>query len=368
MATGLKHIARNGKLVDCEASSAETCRAVGAKHFTAEEVKHLQDGKGFTSVDEVFEAVKTKQTIKTRKQAYDKEKWLKEKEEKLTKIHEELQEQIKNLSTDEGWTKYLNTMSQFHKYSWGNQLLIALQKPNATQVAGYNAWKKLKNPVKRGEKGITILAPRVVKTTITDDNGNPMYDDQGNELKNTNVVGFMGVTVFDVSQTQDGKIPNAPVLSEKAPEGFKEDLETAIKDSGFTIEYSTINNGADGYTDYSNKKVVVSTFASPEQQVGILAHELGHISAGHKNEASAYHTGRGGQRGRMEVEAESIAYVLMRSNGMSPDAGKESKGYVSVWANRQKEDGTKVVEESAEKVAKTVATLLDNFKWRNITV
>ena len=125
--------------------------------------------------------------------------------------------------------KYLQTMSRFHKYSLRNVMLIALQKPSATHVAGFHAWKKLGRFVKKGENGIVIIAPLVYKkeTVENDDNSSNV----------TEINGFKGVYVFDISQTDGDELPEfARVQGD--PFRYQEILGNFISANGITLEYS----------------------------------------------------------------------------------------------------------------------------------
>lgn len=157
-------------------------------------------------------------------------------DDKLAAFHAELEKAVNALDNDENWHNYLDTMSRFHRYSFQNQLLIALQRPDATKVAGFNTWKALDRHVMKGERGIAILAPRTVRETVKDAaTGKPRLDAAGKPLKQTKVVGYTTATVFDVSQT-DGK-PLADIqheLTETPPEGFIPNLEGAIQRAGYS--------------------------------------------------------------------------------------------------------------------------------------
>lgn len=291
-----------------------------------------------------------------------KEEYLEQKKAKLDALHTELQEQVANLHNDVEWSNYLDSVTKFHKYSFSNQIIISIQNPNATRVAGFNKWKEMGRNVKRGEKALNILAPKIYNVVKEDKDGNPVKGPDGKPIKERRVVGFTGVSVFDVSQTEGKPLPPKPELSETPPEGLKEDLENAVESYGYSVHYSDDAGPGEGYTSKTDKKVVIKKSLNPGQTASVLAHELGHIAAGHM-EREDYHTGEGGHRGTMEVEAESISYVILRANGMSTAAGTESKGYVSGWAKAQKDPDT--VKKSAEKVSSTVKKLLDDLTWKN---
>lgn len=284
-------------------------------------------------------------------------------EEKLQAFRNELEERIAGLGEDRQWQNYLQTMSKFHHYSMANQLLIQAQRPGATMVAGFNRWKEMGRHVVKGERAITIYAPRTVSQILEDANGNPVLGEDGKPKRVKKVVGFSTASVFDVSQTDGEALPTPHAeISEEPPAGFKEDLESAVRASGYEVEYSeTIHT--DGATNPATKKVVISSKLNPAMQAATLAHELGHIKAGHLDRAAEYHTGHGGQRGHMEIEAESIAYSVCRANGMSKRLGDASGTYISGWA---KAAGKAAVKESAQRVSSVVKEILGDEVWRNM--
>lgn len=295
-------------------------------------------------------------------------------EERIKRFNNELEEGVEALKTDEGWQRYLDAMSKFHRYSWNNQILIALQRPDATLVAGFNRWKDVDRSVKKGEKGITILAPKTARIPVLDNNGEPVTDENGKRQYRKVVRGFTTATVFDISQTE-GKPLNSHSrpLTSAPPPGLSDDIKSAIRANGYTVrEEAVIASGADGYTLNHNgvKEVVVRASLPEGQKVKVLAHELGHIAMGHMEEdrAGEYHTGHGGQRGTMEVEAEGYAYVLCRANGMDArDAQQGTTGYIGGWSMAQ--DGaaadTKTVKAAAESIAKAVGKTLSEHSWSN---
>lgn len=284
-------------------------------------------------------------------------------DEKLAAFQTELDKAVSDLDDDANWHAYLETMSTFHHYSFQNQMLIAMQRPDATQVAGFNTWKKLGRHVMKGEKGIAILAPKTVRVAVTDANGKPRLDANGKPIKEPRVVGFTTATVFDVSQTDGKALPSiARELSEgEAPVGFTENLEAAISAEGFEIVYEPIQGTARGYTSPKEKKVVIDSTMNAASRAKTLAHELGHIKAGHLERIEDYHTGHGGERGVMEVEAESIAFVLCRNAGMT-NPQETSATYVRGWGAVQRTP--EQVRESSERIAKTVKSILSAPAWK----
>lgn len=269
---------------------------------------------------------------------------------------DELSERIEKLGEDENYMAYLHAISLFHTYSPTNQLLISIQKPEATHVAGFRTWEKLDRHVKKGEKSIKILAP--VKwskdTGEEDEDGNKVIKDG---------IGFKAVSVFDISQTEGKALASwqEPTENPTAPEGFLEDLTTACEQSGYKVRYEELAPGLHGYTSHKGE-IVINTRYPAGSQVKTLAHELGHVKAGHM-ERSDYHQGQGGHRGDMEVEAESIAYVLSRANGMAYEMSDYSATYIKGWSGKNPEH----IKASAFTVSRVVKDLLGNFSFRNAT-
>lgn len=284
-------------------------------------------------------------------------------EDKARAFMDELEEQVADLQNDENWQSYLDTMAKFHNYSFNNQMLISIQRPDAEQVAGFKKWQELGRQVRKGEKGISILAPRKANVELKDGAGNPICDENGKPRRELRIIGVTTATVFDISQTDGPDLPsNRQTLSEEPPEGLTADLEQAIADKGFTVSYEKIAGKQLGWTttDGSNR-VVIKEGLTPGSAARVLAHELGHIAAGHVERTGKYHTGEGGERGQMEVEADSISYALLRANGMSPEVGRANAAYVSGWG--KKDPAT--VKEAANTVSKAVKGLFESSKWRN---
>lgn len=283
-------------------------------------------------------------------------------DEKIEAFHGELETAIADLADDENWLAYLDTMSRFHRYSMLNQLLITMQRPDATRVAGYRRWEEFGRHVERGQKGISILAPKNVTIPLLDDAGKPVLDDAGKPKRIKRCVGFTTATVFDVAQTEGEPLPELrDDLSETPPDGLIDDLEASIRDAGFTVAYETLPPGVRGETS-PDGRVRISDTLSPAMRAKVLAHELGHIKAGHLEHMDEYHEGHGGQRGRMETEAESIAYATCRANGMSTDVSTISSTYVAGWSRSNPD----MVKTSAQTVSKVVKDLLATGSWRNL--
>lgn len=294
-------------------------------------------------------------------------------EAKVTAFKDELDQAVADLATDENWLNYCSTMSRFHSYSFNNQMLIHLQSGGrATRVAGYRRWQNdFGRQVNDGEKGIGILAPKKAWVTAKDANGDPVKDDTGKPVRKKVITGWTTATVFDVSQTHGEPLPEVDrELSEDPPPGMVEDLTAAAEAKGYSVEFRNLDShargSAQGWTDPRGKSIVIDADLTSGSQAATLAHEVGHVYAGHcePDAKGKYHTGEGGCRGRFEVEAESVAYSLARANGMSMDGSKLSAQYVAGWSRHDKD----ALRESAQTVAKTTTAILTSVPFRNLTI
>ena len=213
---------------------------------------------------------------------------------RIEAMRSEIDRALDELSNPEGWARYLEAVSRFHRYSFANTWLIIAQRPDASRVAGFNDWRdKHRRRVRKGEKAIWVQAPMTKKVVAVD-------ADSGAEREVSRVYGFRPVPVFDVSQTDGEPLPQAPLIDGDpdddgpAPEGMVESLSGLIEADGFTIRRGETGE-AGGWTDFANHEVVISQAATPRQAARTLAHEAAHIALGHGARASEYHTGAGGK-------------------------------------------------------------------------
>lgn len=226
-----------------------------------------------------------------------------EAKELKAKVEDEIKKLAETVDMERKGTRFaeiLDTMAKFHKYSFNNSILIRLQQPEARRVAGFQTWKKLGRFVKRGEKGIHILAPLVRKKVLE--------NKEGEEQEFQVLRGFMAVTVFDISQTEGRELEGFQ-YQELAPvaDGLLEKAKQIALQKGYTLEFVETLNGPLGYCINETKEIKVVT-SSPEQMFAVLIHELGHALLEHK----------GGDKKFKELEAESIAYVVSRHLGLEP--------------------------------------------------
>ena len=198
--------------------------------------------------------------------------------EQIVEITEKLKKSLEELFDSETYKKYLKTMSKFHNYSWSNVLLISMQKPDATLVAGYTSWvKDFGRNVKKGEKGIRIIAPAPIKKKVQKD----VIDDISNTVTREEVEviipNFRVVTVFDYSQTEGKELPTIGVDELTGDvRNYPDLIDALMKLSPVPVEFSDIEGGAKGFYSLVDKKIVLQKNMSEIQTTKTLIHEIAH--------------------------------------------------------------------------------------------
>lgn len=272
--------------------------------------------------------------------------------DRLAAIHAQLLDQVERLTTSAAWRATLTVAARFHNYSPNNVLLIAAQRPDATRIAGYRAWTQLGRQVRKGEHGISILAPVLRRTdpNAAARNGTtPSAQSPSKDGALPRVLaGFRVTHVFDISQTDGPDLPGVqPALLDGAsPLGLWSDLFDQVEAAGYTVDYADLGE-ANGRTDFTDHTVVLHTSRSGAQLTKTLAHELAHISM-HAPDVRP----DGMTRDTAEVEAESVAYVVTAAHGLFAD--DYSVPYLTGWAGGDVER----IASSATRVLATSRTIL----------
>lgn len=245
--------------------------------------------------------------------------------DKVKALTDQLKEGVQEVFSSGNYAEYLSTLSRFHRYSFRNSMLIYLQNPDATRVAGFNAWKTLGRSINKGEKGLQILAPSPYKITIDathDENGNLLPEPVKKQVQR---MAFKVTYVFDVSQTSGKELPElAHRLTGDV--GKYDHLMAALqKISPYPIAFDEIARaGTNGFCDYEAQRIVIRKGVSQEQAVKTTVHEIAHALL-HSNK-----TGLERDRQAFEVQAESVAYVVCQHFGI--DSSQYSFGYVAGWS------------------------------------
>lgn len=263
-------------------------------------------------------------------------------EQQMYEITKQLEEGVKALFTSERYTEYLKTMSKFYNYSFNNTVLIALQRPEATLVAGYSAWQKnFHRQVKKGEKGIQIIAPSQRKEKelvekFDPETNEPILGPDGQpetEVVEHVVSDFRVVRVFDISQTYGEPLPEfaIPDLTGQV-QNFPLFLQAVKELSPVPIRFGETEGEAKGYYSNKKKEIVVKEDMSESQTIKTLIHEIAHAKL-HDREVLEQ-TGEEKDQRTNEIEAESIAYTVCQYFGL--DTSDYSFPYIAGWSDNLK--------------------------------
>lgn len=270
--------------------------------------------------------------------ATKKFKTAEERKAELTDLTDRLQQGVKDIFASERYAAYLNTMSKFHHYSTNNSLLIYLQMPDASCVAGYTTWQKLNRQVRKGETSIHIIAPTpytTVKTVQVIDpiTQKPKIDQTGKpitEEKETTIMPFKSVSVFDISQTDGEPLPEIASVIDDPIDHFDEIMDALKQVSPYPIDLQPIPGSTNGYCDYINERIVVDINNPPAQQIKTAIHEIAHATMHATAVQKKFSTDKLQDRSTVEVEAESIAFIVSAHYGL--DTSDYSFGYVASWS------------------------------------
>ena len=262
--------------------------------------------------------------------------------EKLKEITDRLEQGIMELFDSERYKEYLRVMSKFHNYSFNNTLLIAMQKPDASLIAGFTAWKnQFQRNVKKGEKGIKIIAPSPFKIKQETKKNNPQNQKPVigrdgkpvTEEKEITIPAYKVVSVFDVSQTEGKELPDIAVDALTGDVEQYSDFFAALeKTSPVPIGFEKIEGGAHGYYHLEDKRIALDEGMSELQTLKTAIHEIVHAKL-HDIDLNApkdEQQPRVDRRTR-EVEAESVAYTVCQHYGL--DTSDYSFGYVAGWSS-----------------------------------
>lgn len=288
-----------------------------------------------------------------------------DRKQQMKEITERLERGVKDIFTSEMYTTYLRTMAKFHNYSFNNTLLIAMQRPEATLVAGFNAWKnKFNRYVKKGEKGIQIIAPAPIKEVeerekIDKDTGLAVLNENGEpEIERVEYVvpHFRVTTVFDVSQTDGEPIPSLEVNELTASVKDYALLTAAIEQvSPVPMRFDEIAGDAKGYYSDIEKEIGIQTGMGESQTIKTMIHEVAHAML-HNSDLMKQ---RGEEKDRLtkETEAESIAFTVCSALGI--DTSDYSFPYVASWASGKE---MKELKDSMDTIRLTAADFLEKLE------
>lgn len=280
-------------------------------------------------------------------------------ERKVDAVMRELKSGVDTIQQSANFRLFLTTMAKFHDYSIGNQILIMMQMPEATKVAGFNTWKDLGRWVKKGEKGISILAPIMPPRAACPDcgaripKGSRFCPKCGHKVTIEEAgeapVYFKAVSVFDISQTEGEPLPefDVPVLTGEVNEGLFSGVMALAMDQGLTVGFEPkpgLDPALKGF--FTGTTIWVRPEEARSQQLKTLLHELGHYFS-----ESVF----GLPRRDAETIAESAAYVVGAHYGF--DTGVRTFPYVALWAQDEK-----VLKANLASIRKVATTMLDGLE------
>ncbi len=293
--------------------------------------------------------------------------------EQVKQIVSQIESGIQALFQSERYADYLRTMSRFHSYSYNNTILIHMQMPNATRVAGFNKWKnQFGRHVKKGEKGLTIIAPTPFKKKIEEikldpDTKAPMLDQDGNaimEEREIEIPLFHPVKVFDVSQTEGRPLPSLASDLTGDVQQYEAFMEALWRTSPVPMEVKPIAQSMDGFFSNATQSITIRAGMSQVQTVCAAVHEIAH-SILHNREQTRLTANAGDEtkeppkpknKNTQEVEAESVSYAVCQYFGIETAAN--SLGYIATWSRDRTLPELKA---SLETISKTVNGLINDI-------
>ena len=294
--------------------------------------------------------------------------------ERLKEITDGIEQGIKELFQSERYRTYLSVMSRFHRYSVNNTMLIYLQRPDASLVAGFQKWKnQFGRHVKQGERGITIIAPTPFKKKIEEvkldpDTKAPLLDQDGQQIteeKEISIPMFKPVKVFDVAQTDGKPLPQLASTLTGNVEQYEVFTEALRRSAPVPICFKALAPNLDGYFSPGDQAITIREGMSQIQTVSAMVHEIAHSKLHdyekQQTEASA---GKDGveivkkDRHTEEVEAESISYAVCQYYGI--ETGDNSFGYIASWSEGKE---LKELRASLETINRTASELISTIDY-----
>ena len=293
--------------------------------------------------------------------------------DRMREIVDSIETGIKELFESDKYRQYLSTMSRFHRYSVNNTMLIYMQRPDATHVAGFNKWRdQFGRNVMKGEKGIKIIAPTPYKKKIEEvkldpDTKAPMLDADGKvvmEEKEVKIPMYKVVSVFDVSQTEGKPLPQLASDLNGNVQQYEVFMEALRRSSPVPMEIKPIERDTDGYFNSTNQSITIRDGMSEVQTVCAAVHEIAHAKL-HNYEKERGTAAAGDEtaekvkpkdRHTEELEAESISYAVCQYYGI--ETAENSFGYIATWSQGKE---LKELRASLETISKTASGLISDI-------
>ena len=293
--------------------------------------------------------------------------WIESRDKRADELHQitdKLEKGVKDVFQSDKYKQFLNVMAKFPRYSVNNTMLIMMQRPDAQLCQSFTGWKQMGRYVKKGEKGISILAPAPYKIereqTKLDDKGRPVYDADGEPVKEkveVTIRAFKVVKTFDLAQTDGKELPTiGPNELVGSIDGYPKLLQALQEISPVPVSFELIDGGAKGYYNLENKSIVIQDGMSEVQTIKTLLHEMAHQKLHDKDTVQeAKDITRNGK----EVEAESVAYVVCQHYGIN--TSDYSFSYVAGWSEGKE---TPELKASLDKIRQTASEFIYQIDQR----
>lgn len=287
--------------------------------------------------------------------------WIESRDKRADELHQitdKLEKGVKDVFQSDKYKQFLNVMAKFPRYSVNNTMLIMMQRPDAQLCQSFTGWKQMGRYVKKGEKGISILAPAPYKIereqTKLDEKGRPVFDADGEPVKEkveVTIRAFKVVKTFDLSQTDGKELPTiGPSELVGNIEGYPKLLQALQEISPVPVSFELIDGDAKGFYHLEDKKIVVQDGMSEVQTIKTLLHEMAHEKLHDKdNVPEAKDISRNGK----EVEAESVAYIVCQHYGIN--TSDYSFSYVAGWSEGKE---TPELKASLDKIRQTASEFI----------
>lgn len=276
-------------------------------------------------------------------------------------ILEKLDQGLTELFNSETYRNYLKTMSKFHNYSFNNTLLIAMQRPDASLVAGYTDWqRKFHRQVQQGEKGIYIIAPSPYKKEVEKEVQNLTTGKMEIKKVEVTIPAYKAVSVFDVSQTEGEEIPTLVVNELIGEVENWERLKSILTElSPVPVSYEKLTDGSKGYYSLTDKKIVIKEEMEQKQELKTLIHEVAHALLHDKDGSlvEGVEKSKNMDSRTREVQAESVAYSVCQHLGI--DTSEYSFGYIAGWSSGKDK---KELKASMETIRKTTNHMMSGIE------
>lgn len=281
----------------------------------------------------------------------------------MEEITVKLEKGVKDIFTTDSYKDYLNFCAKLPRYSVNNQILIMMQRPDATMCQSFSGWKEMNRHVLKGEKGIRILAPAPYKMEREQDkldgSGKTILDKDGEPVKEkveVTINAFKPVSTFDVSQTDGDPIPTIGVAElTQSVDGYKNLLDAIKEVVPVPITFENIESGAKGYFHLEDNRIAVQEGMSEAQTVKTILHEAAH-QALHSREAQDSSSEKK-SKNQKETEAESVAYVVCQHYGI--DTSDYSFAYVASWSEGKEVPELKASLNTIRQTAADLITKID---------